>query len=490
MSAAEKITLFVIGVLMVWFLSQPLFYPDPSFFYFDDFFYYVVPARHFLTSGSFDFYPGMPTNGFQPLWMCVVLSALLLSGQNMFIFFALINSVIGILMLISVYQAMTLLREQNARPSMRIFAGLFIYAMLLQIAATGMEVAAAVPLLLYLTRLLLRAPVSALAPRQLLYVGFIAALTILARLDAVLLLLPVGIWLISRDRPSLKQLGTIALGASPLAVYALLNLYFTRSLLPMSGHAKMLKENLVPTLRPLLSYFEVMGHYSVFFFGAFCVLALAGIFARNHPQRPMLMAAIIGTVLYYATYCVFSDWQVWFWYIYPLGWIATLGMAGIAQYKWKDITAGLMGTLAVMLCLPTTTLIQTRTPESNSIYPYARAVSEFASTHPGIYAMGDCAGVTTYLMTSPVVQLEGLVADSHMLEYIKQRKPLAQLLQDYKADYYVAVDVYEKDGCYNVREPLLSGPASPHMRGTICAKPLMRFVSELPVVIFNAKDVK
>ena len=54
----------------------------------------------------------------------------------------------------------------------------------------------------------------------------------------------------------------------------------------------------------------------------------------------------------------------------------------------------------------------------------------------------------------------------------RQRRPLATVLHDYHADYYIVLYVQPVDGCYGVHEPTNAGPASPHMLGRICQPPL------------------
>ena len=89
--------------------------------------------------------------------------------------------------------------------------------------------------------------------------------------------------------------------------------------------------------------------------------------------------------------------------------------------------------------------------------------------------MGDRSGTVGYLIGSPLVQLEGLVGDRAFYEKLKAGPPLADVLRDYKIDYYVATGLPREHGCYLAREPSQAGPLSPTMRGRLCAEPVAVF---------------
>jgi hypothetical protein len=491
-NALEKMALIAAIAVIAWLMARPLWVADSSYFYFDDFFYYLVPARHFLSTGSFFFYPGIATNGFQPLWMAVITGLLALSASHMAVFFVLLNAAIALLFLVTLCQAMALLREQGASPVMRLATGLFAAAMDMEIATTGMEVALALPLLLWVTRLVLRRPFSARNERQLVGIGFLGSMVVLARLDAALLLLPVAVMLL-HDRLALRQIMALGFGALPLVFYALANKLLTGNWLPISGQAKLLKDNLVPGLRPLTGFFEAQGGMAVIFFISYFGLAVLALLAKcpagKERERRLLHGCFLGTLLYYVAYCTLSDWQVWFWYMYPLAWLGVMALVILSQQKNRFIECGLMA-LAALLLVPSVMTIASRTPDNNPIYQRALALAAFAKTHPGNYAMGDCAGIAGYFMDSSVLQLEGLMGDASFLDNIRNRVPLSSVLKNYKSDYYVATDAHENKGCYDFREPALAGAHSPAMTGHSCAAPLMRYDSGGTIMVFRAGDVR
>jgi hypothetical protein len=123
---------------------------------------------------------------------------------------------------------------------------------------------------------------------------------------------------------------------------------------------------------------------------------------------------------------------------------------------------------------------------NNSLYSEAVAIRSFAASHPGIYAMGDRAGKTGFLLPDPLVQLEGLVMDRSYLEELKEHGDLRTVLNDYHVRYYIA-DVHGGyTGCFHAVEPWEAGPASKVLRETFCETPVWRFPSSHDqLVIFD-----
>ena len=116
-------------------------------------------------------------------------------------------------------------------------------------------------------------------------------------------------------------------------------------------------------------------------------------------------------------------------------------------------------------------------------------LKDFAAGHPGIYGMGDSAGTPAVVMGQPVVQLEGLVMDKRFLENIREERNLVDVLRAYGVRYYVSTNaVSSANGCFDLSEPKVAGPRSPHMRGTLCRAPMKSFTSgEFGVWIFDVQ---
>jgi hypothetical protein len=109
------------------------------------------------------------------------------------------------------------------------------------------------------------------------------------------------------------------------------------------------------------------------------------------------------------------------------------------------------------------------------VYLVSADIARFSQAHPGVYAMGDAAGMPGYLSAQPLVQLEGLVMDRHFLEQIRGERNLREVLKDYGVRYYVTIAASPQNGCYVSDEPAHAGPDSPRMHGTFCTAPVATF---------------
>jgi hypothetical protein len=128
-----------------------------------------------------------------------------------------------------------------------------------------------------------------------------------------------------------------------------------------------------------------------------------------------------------------------------------------------------------------------KTPQNTQILNLSIVLKDFAATHPGIYGMGDAAGTPAVETGQPIVQLEGLVMDKRFLENIREERNLLDVLRAYGVRYYVSTNaVPEANGCFELNEPKVAGPRSPHMRATLCRAPVKFFTSgEYGVWIFD-----
>jgi hypothetical protein len=148
-----------------------------------------------------------------------------------------------------------------------------------------------------------------------------------------------------------------------------------------------------------------------------------------------------------------------------------------------------LATAAVLVRLATTVW----PPGQLDFYQTAIEVREFAVTHPGIYAMGDRAGMIAYLLPYPLVQTEGLVMDRAFLEHIRRQDDLAQTLALYHVRYYIGSSWESapsyRNGCYYAVEPVEAGAESPHMQGKLCQDPLLRVKHNgVETLIFALKE--
>jgi hypothetical protein len=193
------------------------------------------------------------------------------------------------------------------------------------------------------------------------------------------------------------------------------------------------------------------------------------------------------TPLYLAVLSFSSDWGLWIWYRYPFIVSSIAGLLllrdAIARLSWtKYVFAAAACVLCALFC------VGLRKPPMNTqILNLAMELKDFAATHPGIYGMGDAAGTPAVVMGQPIVQLEGLVMDKKFLNNIREKRNLLDVLKEYGVRYYISTNaVSSGNGCFDISEPKVAGPSSPHMRAVLCRAPVKFFTSgEYAVWVFD-----
>lgn len=185
-----------------------------------------------------------------------------------------------------------------------------------------------------------------------------------------------------------------------------------------------------------------------------------------------------------------SDWMLWPWYNYwqpavrllLLLWLcrSVLRLAGTGAKKLAGPALAAAALAAV--ALTATHLADYRRIDPDWTYMHGKRLAAFARTHPGRYAMGDRAGLTAYFLGQPLVQLEGIVGDRALVERIRRRAPLEEVLAGYHVDYLIASSWYPlpRDGdrlVVTIPDALQAGTRSPSMTGRF-DQPVLAFTND------------
>ena len=163
----------------------------------------------------------------------------------------------------------------------------------------------------------------------------------------------------------------------------------------------------------------------------------------------------------------------WIWYLYPLVPVWAL-LGPTLMQRWLPLPRAAMLWLAGAVACGSLAIFMERVNTNKpAVFALERAgmLRQFALDHPGRYGIGDAAGMPTYLMQVPVVQLEGLMGDKPFLDRIRRQEPLLEAMVQMGIDYYVTVRPEPSGDCYDVREPAQAGPHSPVMKAHICLQP-------------------
>ena len=97
-----------------------------------------------------------------------------------------------------------------------------------------------------------------------------------------------------------------------------------------------------------------------------------------------------------------------------------------------------------------------------------------------IFAMGDMAGKVSFLLKKPVIQLEGLVSGSVIIDMIDKQESLCDIFEKFKVDIYLTNAVVKNNLNFEVYEPAQAGKNG---------KKVSAFISVEPEKIFNSGNL-
>jgi hypothetical protein len=452
-------------------------------FFEDDFFYYVEVARNFARHGVSSFDGIHLTNGYHPLWMLLLAALLTFTSGKAFLIA--VQAVTLAAIMVFYTALLRVLRQIGIDLALSRLAALVLSLHALLLFRYGMEVTLSLPLGV-LTLAYILGPNFRWMPKQTIRYGLLACLTVLARLDGLILFaLLLGLQTLASEAPwseRLKRIALYCIGFIPFLVYLAVNQHVFGIPMPVSAAAKQMKPLFPPSSAPLAGMFFPLDRMKAVFVLPALALLVCGAVAllRRRPslrQRPVLLALLLFPAVHVSLLCLLSDWGVWPWYYYALVYSSLAAIAVLLQpyagaekkYPFFPLRAALLAP-ALFYVLYISVYAVKKQPSSIALI--ASDLAAYMQQHPGIYAMGDEAGTTEYLSAQPVIQLEGLTMDRAYLANIRQQRPLAEVLHDYHADYYIVLYAQRVDGCYDVHEPTNAGAASPHMLGRVCQPPL------------------
>ena len=265
---------------------------------------------------------------------------------------------------------------------------------------------------------------------------------------------------------SLQAVG-IVFGLAPVALYLVTNRIVFHTWMPVSGMAKQLKSDHLPSW-PAWHSFLHQGLQNVFLLPILLAIVLIPVIYRDlaKTQQVVYPVLLLFPFFYVLLLCCLSDWILWPWYFYCLRPALCISFAILPLWRPAGRVVRSRLTTAVaggaVLGLIFYWVPRPAPVEGVSKYVVATEVRDFAITHPGIYAMGDRAGTVGYLLPGPLVQTEGLMMDLNFLKLIQDKTPLRKALADYDVRYYVSSIVNPSiSGCFQAVEPRQAGPKSP-----------------------------
>lgn len=394
----------------------------------DDAHYYLGIARS-LAAGEGSSFTGLTTtNGYHPLWLlCLVPLAALVRRPDHLVLAVL--ALQGVLWMGSVREALRIGRLVGCWPCAA--AGLAAYSVLAAItgrlAFAGMESGLVLLLLLVAIRMIVTADRRVVAHLRL---GVVLALVALARLDAVMVAVPLGALVLwstwRRETGRARARAALALagpGVALLGLYTVVSHVVFGTWMPVSGRAKGLGAPFL-NLQPVRSFLEVGAAFGRPLWFGVVSLALAAAALAWRPWRvagavgrlaTCVPAVLAGQAALLAYLVVGTSYDAWPWYQYMIPVYAFCAVVLLWRRLVERHGAGVARLGAVVLALATVAVQAAAIfrPEAPG-YPGSIQAARFVrdSLPPdAVIAIGDRAGMFGVLGERRILHLEGLVAD-------------------------------------------------------------------------------
>lgn len=351
MPLARKLLIALGFATVVYLVVLVAWGPAPFAFSFDDAFYYFTIGRNWAAGHVSTFDQLDRTNGYHPLWQLISTVPYLvgLDGLAAVRFLLVLQLALwaGAMALVAriIAGAIDGWSRLEARPDVRRFCDAVVVVAYLAVIANpylfkmtvnGLESGLVVPvgaaLLAFATRFRGRF-VSQATARQRLATGGLLALAFLARTDAVILLAPLGLWmLLDAGKPVLewstrvrRLVETFVVPAVVIAAYLVVNEVFFDTALQISGSIKRLP------ITPLRGAIAVV----------WAAIGIALLLAARRPikrtTRAPLVRRFFSVTAWYAAFCIGL-----------LGYYTTLQSV---PYLWYFAPLALYGTLVIVLAV-------------------------------------------------------------------------------------------------------------------------------------------
>ncbi len=385
----------------------------------DDAYYYARMALSWYQGQGYSFNGVEPSNGFQPLWMLLVTGLACLTGGETRPFFVAYVALVACLNAAILWGFARLFRERLGALSAWLVP-LFLMLILPSVFSWGMETLLAVPALYFLVYRLGSGTGSRSQYRQL---GVALAWLFLVRLDSLVLLPLLMVWLFWRERARTGELLALCLPvAVTVLLYGVANQLWFDSALPVSTLVRLLGV-------PHMANFTVYAYLTALFVSmltipVFALWLLAELIWGRRPgigrMQQVAYLFLLALLLQFAGYATLSGWSVRPWYAYCF--VAFL-LALIVRFH--DLTTPLGNTrlrggrrlarLLLWLIMAVTVIFQLPALMTRGSHAQDFVARNYLDARAGVFAgktviMGDRAGsLGFWAPRMRIVQTEGQV---------------------------------------------------------------------------------
>jgi len=483
-------------ILVIWAFGTLTWFLYPERLLGDDQMFYLVIARNIALHGQQTFSGIFPTNGVHPLWqyllagytyLCAAINPAIIRPPH-------INYAVPLSSAFALFGGLALARFAELAKLPRFLVADLPLIVLMSIGVLYFETHLCFAMLGWLAVATLARPLD--RPWQAAYLGMIAALVFLARLDTVFFVAVYGLWYLARVRR--WSLGLcFAATAGVLAVpYLASNHIFFGSLVPISGWIKSSFPHIYlrgfenPMSGPNLSM-SLLGCSIVFGLLPACVAGLAWLYARRiaGEVRGLIGVFWAGTALQLLYIALFTRSETWWYNYYTLA-IVTGGLGAglaVAQWKlqhawpaatppWQRLLATLLAPAVIVLFIAVTVHKRFQPGGVPKVQQTVESYLAANKVSGRTILMADFPGHVAWATDNHVVCMDMLTGNRRLYEAMKQSPQPAQYLLDYCAKTGHPVDLVVCGG-----KPFMERPADPNDRKTIIVNDPKQYPRRVPL---------
>lgn len=434
----------------------------------DDAYYYLTIARNVVNEHKLTFDGSTVTNGFHPLWLISVLPAYALSEDNISAM-RIVGSISVVLMVIAGLMALNFIRKRYTI-FITITCTLILLRYVRDFGAMSMETSILLPLCIAALSLLNKLNRTEGYGRYLL-LGVLLSLIMLARLDAVMLciLMVIAAMMKVKANSSVRTgKSLILIVGPPIFVgisYLIANLVFFNTMMPVSGSMKSaffsFNQLFASQLFLLSDPLGVRSPWGLYLF--FLIIVIVGGFIKSYIylhdnnrycnlwKSSSAFSVSIFLILFVLIYLFFSNWRLWSWYSYPAVLFTVFCLPQVLKWTGhrikksfklpsriflKNDKLALLAGIGLMVCSVVWGL-NYRKDVSEDFRCLNRRIAlqlNMEMNSDAIIAMGDRSGSFAYFFNGHVLQIEGLVGSSELVDSI-ETGCLENYLSNYNVDY-------------------------------------------------------
>lgn len=434
----------------------------------DDAYYYLAIARNVVNEHKLSFDGGTSTNGFHPLWLISVLPAYALS-EDKITAMRIVGSISVVLMVIAGLMGLRFI-EKRYSIFITITCTLLLLRYVRDFGAMSMETSILLPLSIAALSFLEKLNRTEGYKRYLL-IGLLLSLIMMARLDAVLLsiLIVIAVIVKVKAKPSVRTGKALLLTVGPPIFvgisYLISNLVFFNTMMSVSASMKSVFfsfNRLFASQLFLLS--DPMGMRSPWgLYLIFLIMVVVGvsirafIYLHNKDKRYNFWnsssAFSVSTflILFVLVNLFFSNWRLWSWYSYPAVLFTVFCLPQVLKWTGHRIKESfklpssiflnndrlaLLASIGLMVCSIVWGLNYPKYVSGDFRCLNRRIALQLNKemNSDAVIAMGDRSGSFAYFLNGHVLQIEGLVGSSELVDSI-EAGCLENYMNNFDVDY-------------------------------------------------------